>query len=133
MESEMNTTKRTRAFVASVLAAGVLIPAAPAAASVYGPLGPQENTGQQSGTPKQQSAEPSGGVVLRRDGSQAETFVASVGTPTGTSSDSFDWGDAAIGAGVGIAGVLMAGAGSTALRRRRSQPMDHTSAAPHGA
>ena len=46
-------------------------------------------------------------MVLRRDGSKADPFVADL-APTGTpAADGFDWGDAAVGLGAGlIVGVL---------------------------
>jgi hypothetical protein len=58
-------------------------------------------------------------IVLRRDGSKADPFVANVGgTPTTTASDSdFAWGDAAIGAGVALGLIALAGATGLALRR----------------
>lgn len=80
-------------------------------------------------------------IVLRRDGSEATPFVADTGAapdevitargpvPTLASSpspsgDGFDWGDAAIGAGV-LTAMLLAGL-STGHRRRQA-------AAPAGA
>ena len=59
-------------------------------------------------------------VVLRRDSSKADPFVANIGgTPTATASDDgFAWGDAAIGAGAALGVIALAGAGALALRRR---------------
>ena len=59
--------------------------------------------------------------VLRRDGSQAVPFVADVGSQTApvAAADGFDWRDAALGAGLGAAAVLLAVAGVVALRDRR--------------
>jgi hypothetical protein len=59
------------------------------------------------------------GVVLRRDGSQADLFVpgASVATSTTSDGDDFAWGDAAIGAGAALGLVAIAG-GGLALHRR---------------
>jgi hypothetical protein len=61
-------------------------------------------------------------LALRRDGSQAEAFVADVSSPPATSGDGFDWGDAAIGAGAALlaAAFLMMGAGAS--RRTSSRP-----------
>jgi hypothetical protein len=60
-------------------------------------------------------------TTLRRDGSQAVPFVANVGTPAPSApsagSDSFDWGDAGIGAAAAV-GLAALGAGAVALRRR---------------
>lgn len=73
-----------------------------------------------------QSGVSSSGPVRRKDGSKAVPFVANVGTeaapPTDTAAptDGFDWGDGAIGAGLGAAAALLAGAGAYAVRRRPS-------------
>jgi hypothetical protein len=66
------------------------------------------------------SAAADSAVVLRRDSSKADPFVANVGgTPTATASDDgFAWGDAAIGAGAALGVIALAGAGALALRRR---------------
>jgi len=65
-------------------------------------------------------------AALRRDGSKAEPFVANVdSTPTASASgDGFDWGDAAIGAGVSLlaAAFLMMSAGGLGGRRTSSRP-----------
>jgi len=71
-------------------------------------------------------AEASNAPVLRRDGSKAEPFVAEVGqsvdssaapTTSGVSSG-FDWGDAAIGAGLGAVAALLTVGAVGAVRRR---------------
>jgi hypothetical protein len=67
------------------------------------------------------------GPVLHRDGSKAAPFVADVSgqsdtdlTPeTAVANDGFEWRDAAIGAGLGAAAVLLALAATSALRGRR--------------
>jgi hypothetical protein len=66
------------------------------------------------------SAAADSAVVLRRDSSKADPFVANIdGTPTTTASDDgFAWGDAAIGAGAALGVIALAGAGAFALRRR---------------
>ena len=58
-------------------------------------------------------------VALRRDGTKADPFVANVGgTPITTASDDdFAWGDAAIGAGVALGLIALAGAAGAGLRR----------------
>jgi hypothetical protein len=66
-------------------------------------------------------------ITLRRDGSKAVPFVAEVSgqsdadlTPeTAVANDGFDWGDAAIGAGLGALAVLLAVAATRALRGQR--------------
>jgi hypothetical protein len=120
-------TRMRRRFILTVLLAGVMIPAAPAAASIYGPIGPLAD-GQQA-TQTSQGSE----IVLRRDGSHAQAFVADVGPESPASSgDGFDWGDAAIGAGAGLAAAMLVGAGTAAIRRRRSQTLDARGVATHG-
>jgi hypothetical protein len=66
-------------------------------------------------------AEASSASVLRRDGSKAEPFVAQVGPEAAPAvpADGFDWSDAAIGAGLGAAAVMLAVAGAFAVRGRR--------------
>jgi len=61
-----------------------------------------------------------GPVAVRRDGSQAEPFVANVGSQPTTAGDGFDWGDAAIGAGAGLLAACLAMLGSAAIGGRRS-------------
>jgi hypothetical protein len=60
-------------------------------------------------------------TTLRRDGSQAVPFVANVGEPTPSApsaqSDTFDWGDAGIGAAAAFGLTVLAG-GALAIRRR---------------
>jgi hypothetical protein len=70
-------------------------------------------------------AQASNAPVLRRDGSKAEPFVADLDPETGpavapaVAADGFDWSDAAIGAGLGAAAVMLAVAGALAMRGRR--------------
>jgi hypothetical protein len=65
------------------------------------------------------------GIVVRRDGSKADPFVANVSSaaapsPSTGSGSGFDWGDAAIGAGIGaLAAMALAGA-LIGMRRRRT-------------
>jgi hypothetical protein len=81
------------------------------------------------------TADRSGGPTLRRDGSKAVPFVADVSgqsdAETAIASDGFDWGDAAIGAGLGAAAVLLALAAASAVRGRRliRTPSPHSGAA----
>jgi hypothetical protein len=76
-------------------------------------------------------AEASNAPVLRRDGSKAEPFVADLDPETGptVAADGFDWSDAAIGAGLGAAAVMLAVAGALAMRGRR--PLQGRRAAEH--
>jgi hypothetical protein len=55
--------------------------------------------------------------VLRRDGSKAVPVVV---PEPGPPSDAFDWGDAGIGAGAGVAALLVAAAGAQFARRRHT-------------
>jgi hypothetical protein len=63
----------------------------------------------------------SSGIALRRDGSKAVPVVADLEpqTPAAPAADGFDWRDAAIGAGLGAAAVVLGGAGASAVRGRR--------------
>ena len=56
--------------------------------------------------------------VLRRDGTAAVPFVAQVGPGQVSAGDSFDWGDAALGALAGGALVLLGALAARALRGR---------------
>lgn len=58
------------------------------------------------------------GVVLRRDGSKA-VEVVTIPEPAARA-DGFDWGDAGLGAGAGVAAVLVAAMGSGAVRELRA-------------
>jgi hypothetical protein len=67
------------------------------------------------------------GIVIRRDPTKAVPFKAVIDpTPapgtTSASSDSFDWGDAAVGAGAGLLAAALAG-GSVFLSRGRRWQM----------
>jgi hypothetical protein len=67
------------------------------------------------------SGQTDSGVIIRRDGSAADAFVADVdGSPASSADgDDFAWGDAAIGAGAALGLVALAG-GGLALRRRHA-------------
>jgi hypothetical protein len=95
------------ALVAAVAAISIAVPATAGAAPVTEPA--------QVGAVATEHAQPaSSTTVLRRDGSQAVPFVASAGSTTG---GSFNWGDAAIGAGA-ITGVVALGLGGILGGRR---------------
>jgi hypothetical protein len=99
-----STTRRAKLTALAV--AGSLLAAAPAAA--------EPNDG---GATK---ARDNGQIVLRRDGSKAVPFVPYTRTSaTAPRPDGFDWGDAAIGAGV--ASVMLVASGTVVLTRRRRQ------------
>ena len=89
----MSNTRRTRATAAAALMTAALAAApAPAAAD--------------------------DGIVLRRDGSKAVQVVT---VPTQVArAEGFDWGDAAIGAGAGLAALLLAAAGAHVARSRHA-------------
>jgi hypothetical protein len=115
-----------RHVVALVL--GVCALAIPATASAFGgPSGadraePQGAVGPLNGT----SQGPHGAdylsvsenppIALRRDGLQAEPTVVSA-SPS-DSSDGFDWGDAAVGAGAAMALIAISAAVLSTIRRR---------------
>jgi hypothetical protein len=115
--------KRSRHFGVG-LALGALLTAGALASSAFGQT-VGERTPTELGQAVGESGE-QGSLVLYRDPSQAETFVADVGPSTITSapSDAFDWGDAVIGAGsaLGLAALVAAGFGGLVLinRRRRA-------------
>jgi hypothetical protein len=56
-------------------------------------------------------------VVLRRDGSKAVPIVT---VPEPARAEGFDWGDAGIGAGVGLAALLLGAAGARVAQRTGS-------------
>ena len=132
------TTQTHRMTIAAAAVIGALAIAAPASAADQQPSTTPAPTaahpfsgqgGQQpSATPTPTSAHPLSGqgdqqvVALRRDGSQAEAFVADVGGTPSATGDGFDWGDAAIGAGAGLlaAALLLGGSGAVQARRRRA-------------
>lgn len=65
------------------------------------------------------NANPSNAPVMRRDGSKAVPLVADLDGEPAAVADGFDWSDAAIGAGLGATAVLLAVAGTVAMRGRR--------------
>ncbi len=118
----MRTSIRNRT-IATVLVAGVLIPAAPAIAAVEDPFA--KDLGGTSGSA------PSSSVELRRDASAATPFVAEVGPEAVTAAgDGFDWSDAAIGAGAGLVLATFAAIGTVSLRERREHAHDRIAATP---
>jgi hypothetical protein len=58
------------------------------------------------------------GIELRRDGSKAVQVVTVPGQVA--QAEGFDWGDAAIGAGAGLAALLFATAGARVARSRHA-------------
>jgi hypothetical protein len=132
------TTQTHRVTIAAAAVIGALAIAAPASAAdqqsstTPAPTAAHPFSGQggeqPSTTPTPTSAHPLSGqgdqqvVALRRDGSQAEAFVADVGGTPSATGDGFDWGDAAIGAGVGVlAAALLMGTGAGGGRRTSSR------------
>jgi hypothetical protein len=118
---------RTKSIVAG-FAVGALALAAPAAGSVA-----QSPTSSAGGSAAQVAESQNGGqapdAVLRSDGEHAVPFVAELSPPAPSASvagdgDAFDWGAAAIGAGVALfaTALLMAGAGALGSRRREGKP-----------
>ncbi len=71
-----------------------------------------------------------GPSVLRRDGTAAVPFVAQVGPGQVSADDSFDWGDAALGALAGGALVLLGALAALALRGR--SPRRRAAGVPSG-
>jgi hypothetical protein len=118
-EIRMKSLTHTK-FIVAGLAVGALWLAAPAAASVTEPPAAGPDTALAKSTGDDQGA----GVVLRRDGGSVEPVVVDV-TPassTGGSDDGFEWGYAAIGAGVALfAAALLIGSGALGGRRRTTK------------
>ena len=69
-------------------------------------------------TPALAADDESGGVVLRRDGSKAVQVVTV--PEQSPRADGFDGGDAGIGAGAGVAALLLAALGAHAVRSRHA-------------
>jgi len=89
----MRTMRGTRVTTAAALATAALA-GAPAPAAAYD------------------------GIVLRKDGSKAVQVVT---VPRQVAqAEGFDWGDAAIGAGAGLAALLLATAGAHVARSRHA-------------
>jgi hypothetical protein len=95
---EIRITRRTRAAAAAALVTATL--AAPSALA---------------------AGNDHGGIVPRRDGSKAVPFVPVLDpAPPTPQADGFAWGDAGIGAGAGVAAVLLASAGGRVIRSRKT-------------
>jgi hypothetical protein len=61
--------------------------------------------------------------VLHRDGSKAVPFDPVVEPTTAPAADGFDWGDAGVGAALGVTAVLVGASVATTIRgRRRAAP-----------
>ncbi len=115
----MKSSTHTK-FIVAGLAVGALWLAAPAAASVSEP----PTAGPHTALAKSAADDQGAGVVLRRDGGSAEPVVVDVtpATSTGAGDDGFEWGYAAIGAGVALfAAALLIGSGTLGGRRRTAK------------
>ena len=118
---------RAKSIIA-IFVATAFAPVATAGAHVNEPVIAAHYSSAISGNPS------SGGtVVLRRDGSQATPVVANLNPEPTTSSDGFDWGDAAIGAGAALLVTSLAMAGSSAVSGRRSRTPRTTRTASQSA
>jgi hypothetical protein len=112
-----------RKLAAAVISASLVAPGVAAAAPIdssHSAGGNETATGAGSG------GQGPAGITARRDGSQAEPFVADLGGSAAAANDGddFAWGDAAIGAGAALGLVALAG-GGVALRRRAT-PGSHS-------
>jgi hypothetical protein len=117
VQARRRRRRRNSKLAIAVIAGALAVPAAAGAAPIdlAGPGGPQasDDNGAQSAQT----------VVLRRDGSKAEPFVANVGgsstaSTAATADDGFAWDDAAIGAGATLGLIALAGGSALALRKR---------------
>ncbi len=125
----MRTSMRNRT-IAAVLVAGLLAPVAPAMAGVEDPFG----TDLQASSSDSGRSNDSSGIVLRRDSTEATPFVAEAGAEaTPVAGDGFDWGDAAIGAGVGLLTATFAALGAGTIRDRRENAQQNVPATPQSA
>jgi hypothetical protein len=68
-------------------------------------------------------------AALNGHGSGHPVSVQAPNTPSANPDNSFDWGDAAIGAAAGLALSLLVGGGAMALARRRSPQADSANVA----
>jgi hypothetical protein len=112
------------ALPASVAGAqGVPHGAGYSSASAQASEGDAAATGNAHRTPTelgQSTAGSQSALVVRRDGSQAEPFVAYVGDSAPAASGNgfdFDWASAGVGAGVAIAMIALAGTALITVRR----------------
>jgi hypothetical protein len=62
-------------------------------------------------------------LTLRRDASKAVPFVAELDGEAPTAADGFDWGDAGVGAGLGIATAMVILVAARALHGPRLRPL----------
>ena len=112
----MKATRPMQLTTIALVATGLLLVAPAAGAS--GPGGERASDQAAAGSGQD-------GIVVRRDGSKADPFVANVSSaaapnPSTGSGSGFDWVDAAIGAGIGaLAAMALAGA-LIGMRRRRT-------------
>jgi hypothetical protein len=115
----MKSSPHTKLLVAG-LAMGALWLAAPAGGAIVEPPTTEPANAQATSTPKEQGTD----VVVRRDGDRATPFVANVTPATNTASgdDGFDWGYAAIGAGVVLLAAALLLTSGAVGGRRTSKP-----------
>jgi hypothetical protein len=104
------STRLIGALIGAVTAISIALPATAGASPVTEPA-------QFGASPATHAQLASSNGVLRRDGSQAVPFVADVGPKAAATDGSFNWGDAAIGAGV-ITGAIALGLGGVLGGRR---------------
>lgn len=110
------STRLIGALIGAMVAIAVAIPAAAGASPATEPT---QFSASSAAHPQLAS---SGTPVLRRDGSKAVPFVADPGPKAPGTDGGFDWGDAAIGAGV-VTGVIALGLGAViGTRRRKASP-----------
>jgi hypothetical protein len=102
----------------AALVVGAAMMVAPAAAGAY----PAPNSAQFTASTNQGQHDSSPGFVQRRDGSQADPFVADVSPNAPVAAGGFDWGDAGIGAGVAAGAIALGMTGVLGARRLRSTP-----------
>lgn len=142
----MNTSIKTRLPVAALVAV-VIAAAGPAAAGAYpvpgddgqsaAPSEPTSDSAVVTRLPRSESAATPfvadvSTEALRRDPDQATQFVAEAAPEAAPPGDTFDWGDAAIGAGAALLAAALLAAGSGAVRRDRPRSPSRVPAASQG-
>ena len=113
----MQTSTLTRSIVTAVIAVAVALPVSPALGDVV-----LHRDGSKAVPFRAYpAASESSHVILHRDGSRADPFIADVAPTPIAAADSFDWGDAAVGAGAGLILALLGVAATGAYTGRHAR------------
>ena len=120
----MKTSNSTRLIVTALVGCAVVAPAAPAMGQGDDQIVIRDGS---DAVPfvadvSKASGASSSDPVVRRDGSAAVPFVADLDAET-PAADGFDWGDAGVGAGLGIATLVVMLAAARALHAPGPRPL----------